>query len=113
MTFSAEFRRQVSDGYEAHLDKFEKMTGTFASVAGRCIVWTPSDNPKELFDNLVDLVYATYGSKFVLLNRSLMTAVNSGDFLTYGLIGRCIIEHGAQLRYYVTEKMLPIIERAS
>lgn len=34
------------------------------------------------------------------LCRSLIRSVNDADFLTYGLVGRSVIEHAAVLRYF-------------
>ena len=67
----------------------------------------------RLFNRYVGMLYAIYLTKYSRLLTSLIEAVNRGDYITYGLVGRSIIEHTATLRYYWDKRLTPIIHAAS
>jgi hypothetical protein len=48
--------------------------------------------------------------KFSTLMQSVITAVNLDDFLTYGLVGRSMVEHTALLRYYHKTQIVPNLQ---
>jgi hypothetical protein len=87
MRFDPAFRQQVSPDFHKNLETFEQLNGWFFEVTTRAVVWNPVEDLPAVFGNHLDLHYIAHGTKFMPLNRSLMAAVNNGDFLTYGLVG--------------------------
>ena len=52
-----------------------------------------------------------YASKFSELTSGLLGAVEQGNYLVYALCGRSLLETTAVLRYYVTRKYKPLLDK--
>ena len=70
----------------------------------------PPGDMRHLFNQYIDLIWATYASKLSALMQSIVVVVNRDDFLTYGLIGRSLIEHASILRYYHKTQIVPKLQ---
>lgn len=113
MKFDPSFRQQVCPQILPLLDRFEEIEATLATLNADTILWQPPEALPDLLDHYLDALFRIYIHKFHVLCQSLIQALNAGNFLIYGLIGRSLIEHTAILRYYVTNKMLPLAQAAA
>lgn len=110
MNFDTTFRQTVPDDLLPLLDEFEEVSALLAKLSTREVYWQPPEEPQRLFSQYIDVLVSIYTNKLSLLSRALIQALNSGDFLSYGMIGRSVFEHTAVLRYYLITKMLPMID---
>ena len=74
---------------------------------------TPQQDPRLVHNMYVRNLVASYASRFSELSNGVLTALKGGDFLVYALCGRALIETTATLRYYVTRKYKPLLDRKS
>lgn len=113
MEFDEGIRRQVRAKVARLLGDFSLAVSELNEKASHQVVWNPpTDDVQVLFNHHVDAVWASHVSKFFLLARSIVESVNGQNFLVYGLSGRSLIEHTAILRYYLSERINPILKRA-
>ncbi len=112
MKFSSAFRQQVSDQLIPLLDRFEEVEHILADEITETLIWQPPSEPSQLVNHYLEMLWVVYVSKYHLLCQSLIQALNAENFFLYGMIGRSLIEHTAILRYYVTGKMLPLVNDA-
>lgn len=111
--FNNNFLQQVDSNFQQLLTQFETMTQDFELNSVTTVILNkPEDNPHQLYDYYLDSLLIVYYNKYAILCQALIQSLNSENYLIYGLIGRAIIEHTAILRYYVTSKMLPLVELA-
>ena len=108
MKFSPAFRQQVPSQLIPLLDRFEEVETILAAETTETVIWQPPSELSQLVNHYLDLLWVVYISKYHLLCQSLIQALNTENFLIYGMIGRSLIEHTAILRYYVSGKMLPL-----
>lgn len=113
----AEFSPQIMTKFDSDLQqlgrRFETITATFHSnCLDTLILVQPKNNPHQLYDYYLAALLKVYFNKYTVLCESLIQVLNAENYLMYGLIGRSIIEHTAILRYYVTGKMLPLVDLA-
>ncbi|ELR96430.1 hypothetical protein [Gloeocapsa sp. PCC 73106] len=102
-----------NDDLQQLFRKFETITSEFQrSCSSTVILVKPENDPHQLYDYYLDALLIVYFNKYAVLCQSLIQSLESENYLMYGLIGRAIIEHTAILRYYVTSKMLPLVEMA-
>ncbi|MGK7945890.1 MAG: hypothetical protein AB4058_15615 [Microcystaceae cyanobacterium] len=112
MKFTKSLRQKIGSELENYLDQLEEITLIFEEM-DQTFLWSPpEDNSHELYDYYLDALVLVYFNKYRILCFSLIQVLNAENYLMYGLIGRAIIEHTAILRYYVTGKMLPLVEKA-
>ena len=109
MKFSAHFRDQAPSSLSPHLDQFETITAALARESNRTILWRPPEDSRALIEHHLDMIWMVYVNKFHVLCQALIQALNSDNFFVYGLIGRSLIEHTAILRYYIHDKMSPLL----
>ncbi len=113
MEFDEDVKAQLRTEIERLLGEFSLAASELTEKASKRVVWNPpTDDIQLLFNHHVDAVWASHVSKFSLLARSIIESVNAQNFLVYGLSGRSLIEHAAILRYYLSDRINPILERA-
>ena len=112
MKFSSAFRNRVASQLIPLLDRFEEVEHILAAEITETLIWQPPSEPSQLVNHYLEMLWVVYISKYHLLCQSLIQALNSENFFLYGMIGRSLIEHTAILRYYVTGKMLPLVNEA-
>lgn len=111
--FHAQILSQFEPEFIPLFNKFEIISREFQLNCTQTVVLIkPENNPHGLYDYYLDSLLLVYFNKYTVLCQSLIQSLNSENYLMYGLIGRAIIEHTAILRYYVTSKMLPLVEMA-
>lgn len=64
---------------------------------------------RETHNNFVKAILASTGTKYVSLSLSLVESVNKYDFMSYALAARSIIEIVATFRYFVRQKIAPVL----
>ena len=110
--FNSIIRHKLGSDLESCLDQLEELTSFFCENE-QTLIWSlPENDPHGLYDYYLDALLVVYLNKYRVLCQSLIQVLNRENYLMYGLIGRAIIEHTAILRYYVTGKMLPLVEMA-
>jgi hypothetical protein len=113
MKFNAQIRQQMAADMGPLLDKFEQITEQLRKNSSITLIWEPlGKDEHDLYDYYLDVLSVVYLNKYYYLCQGLIEALNTESYLIYGLIGRAIIEHTAILRYYLTSKMLPLVEMA-
>lgn len=112
MNFKQEIKGQVHPDVKELLDQFEEATDTLTqkSLLLEVHYKPPKGDIRNLFNQYIDLIWAAYAAKISTLMQSMILAVNRDDFLTYGLIGRSMIEHTAVLRYYHKTQIVPHLQ---
>ncbi|TVQ47707.1 MAG: hypothetical protein EA365_03205 [Gloeocapsa sp. DLM2.Bin57] len=112
-TFNPDFSQILDSELQELLTNFETITQDFESNSQTTVILQkPENNPHKLYDYYLDSLLLVYFNKYAILCQALIQSLNTANYLIYGLIGRAIIEHTAILRYYVTDKMLPLVELA-
>ena len=113
--FSKEIKDQVDNEIQALLAYFADATDKITSESLQHEVpWKQSTgNIQNIFNRHIDLIWAIYTTKFSLLMQSIILAVNREDFLTYGLVGRSIVEHAAVLRHYCKNEIILGVQELS
>ncbi len=113
MQFNAKIKQKVPSHIFPLLKKFEATTEILVENSSKTFLWNPwGKNAHQLYDHYLDALVVVYLNKYSVLCQSLIQSINIENYLLYGLIGRSIIEHTAILRYYITAKMLPLVETA-
>ncbi len=112
MDFKQEIKDHVHPELKKLLDAYVKATDTLTEESLLLEVYykPPEGDSRHLFNQYINLIWTTYIVKFSTLMQSLILAVNRDDFLTYGLIGRSMIEHAAVLRYYHKTQIVPNLQ---
>src|SRR5436853_7400967 len=117
--FSQEVRARAGDASRQFLQATENFVAVCREFSMKHEpIWLVEPGSKAepfptLFNRYVDFLHALYLHKFAALAESLIESVNRGDYLSYALIGRTMIEHTATLRYYWEERLVPVIQSAS
>ncbi|MEO8379519.1 MAG: hypothetical protein ABI779_07625 [Acidobacteriota bacterium] len=94
------------------LANFEEVTKVMATHSATTILWAPPADPGQLLNHYLDVLWWVHVSKFHELCGALIGAVNRGEFIVFGLIGRSLIEHAAVMRYYFKQRLQPTIDEA-
>jgi hypothetical protein len=119
LSFSEEVRTKAGENLTSFLTGVENFLDVCQEFAEKNkAVWVPYYTAKDwpfphLFNHYVDIVLAVSLHKFSSLIATLIESVNRGNYLTYALMGRSMIEHAATLRYYWETRLAPIIQTAS
>lgn len=112
ISFSEEIKARAEPKLQKVLEQFAGATLTLTEKSLQEVPWNPPrGDVRSLFNHYIELLWAAYVVKFSSLMRDVILAVNQGDFLTYGLIGRSMIEHAAVLRYYHTNHIVPRLQQ--
>lgn len=72
---------------------------------------TPSDDPLTRVKQQITVIAELSAAKLQSLCSLVLYSIDQRDWLTYGLAGRSLIEHAATLRYYLREKILPLVPK--
>jgi hypothetical protein len=78
--------------------------------------WNPdtaSEDPRKLHNVYARNLITSYVSRFADLSRGLLSAVEAQNYMVYALAGRSLIEITATLRYYVTQKYKPLLDKGN
>lgn len=111
--FKPDFSQELDSNLQVLLTIFEQITENFEGNSQTTIILEkPENDTHKLYDYYLDSLLIVYFNKYAVLCQALIQSLNTENYLIYGLIGRAIIEHTAILRYYVTDKMLPLVELA-
>lgn len=112
MDFTKEIKNHVIPEMKPLMEEFVKATDLLAekAVSFEIHYKHPEGDVRKLFNRYVDLVWITYLVKFSTLMQSLIQTVNKDDFVTYGLVGRSMIEHSSIFRYYHKTQIVPKLE---
>ncbi len=119
VSFSEEVRTKAGKDLTLFLKGVENFLDVCQEFAEKNkAAWVPYYTAKDwpfphLFNHYVDIVLAVSLHKFSSLIATLIESVNRGNYLTYALTGRSMIEHVATLRYYWEKRLAPIIQTAS
>jgi hypothetical protein len=111
--FSQEIKNKVKPELRSLLEKFAEGTRYLIDVSlEHEVTWIPrhKGDIRKFYNYYIDFVWTAFIAKFSSLERGLISVVNREDFLTYGLIGRAMIENTAVLRHYLREEILPRIQ---
>ncbi len=74
--------------------------------------WRPLiEDPRKLHNMYARNLISCYVSKYADLSRALLSAIDDGNYLSYALCGRALIETTAILRYYLTELYKPLLDK--
>jgi hypothetical protein len=110
--FDESVRNSVPPSHHVLLDNFEQVTEAMCQLSGNQFLWDPPDDPRSVLNHYLDVLWSVHVCKFDELCRALIGAVNRGEFIVYGLVGRSLIEHAAVLRYYFMNRIKPTVEEA-
>src|SRR5258708_18298225 len=110
--FSSEIRGKVDPQTRSIMDTFEKQ-----QVSLRSAIDQQSDHYslssfkdiRETHNNLMQAILASTAAKYVSLSLTLVESANKNDFLTYALAARSIIEIVATFRYFMFNRVKPIV----
>lgn len=107
--FSEKIKGQVDNKMLALLAYFAEATDeiTLKSLQHEVHWGQPPDSIQDIWNYYIDLIWAIYTSKFSWLMQGIILAVNREDFLTYGLVGRSILEHTAVFHHYYKNEITP------
>lgn len=76
--------------------------------------WDPEQRDMRYLHNMYARNLVTcYVSKFSNLTEGLLNAVEQDNYLVYALCGRSLLETTAVLRYYITRKYKPLLDKGS
>ena len=98
----------------AHLkDQLQQSTRHLVNLAeGLEFPWNPNlSDPRQLHNMYARNLITCYVSRFVDLSSGILHAIEAENYLTYALCGRALIETTAILRYYLTEKYRPLLDK--
>jgi hypothetical protein len=92
------------------LTMFRQGTKHLSAMAAKMeVCWNPNEsNPRRLHNLYARNLITCYVAKFAELSSSIIDAVEKGQYLTYALCGRSLIEHAATLRYYALHRYPPL-----
>jgi len=112
MDFKQEIKDNIHPKLKELLDQYVEISDTLSQQSLSLEVYyrLPGGDVRHLFNRYIDLIWATYIAKFSSLMQSVIVVVNRDEFLTYGLIGRSMIEHAAILRYYHKTQIVPNLQ---
>ena len=111
--FNTKIREKIAPDLIDSLANFEEITEFLHQKSEKNLMWSPIDKDSHnLYDHYLEAILTVYINKYYTLCKSLIQVLNEENYLLYGLIGRSLIEHTAILRYYVTGKMVPLVEMA-
>lgn len=110
--FAETIRQRVSPEIRSYLEAFEGFVEQFEQFAEKVdtLCFAPEEDLRLLHNNYVDMIRAVYLVKTTALCKSLADSVNRLDFLAYALIGRSLIEHAANFRYFFREQIAPLVK---
>jgi hypothetical protein len=111
-TFDDSVRNVTLKKHQVLLGNFEQIAKVMHHHSQQRFLWTTSAEPRQLFNNYLDILWSVHVIKFNELCEGLIESVNRGHFLLYGLIGRSFIEHAGTMRYYIKERLQPTIDEA-
>lgn len=79
------------------------------------IAWAPDDaeNLRALHNNYARNIICSYVSRFSMISKGMLTAIETKNFSSYALTGRSLIEITATLRYYVLKKYKPLFDKSN
>ena len=76
---------------------------------------TPFDmrpqDPRRVHNMYVKNLVTCYASKGSELSQGVLDAIDRSNYLIYAVCGRSLLETTATLRYYITEKYRPLLDR--
>ncbi len=119
LSFSEEVRTKAGEKLALFLKGVEDFLDVCREFAEKNkAAWVPDSTTIDLpvppfLNQYVDILLAVSLHKFSSLTATLIESVNRGNYLTYALVGRSLIEHTATLRYYWEKRLAPIIQTAS
>ena len=110
--FSNEIRERVDPQTRSVMDVFEKQLVSLRSTIDQIpdhYSLSAFEDIRETHNNLAKAILSSTGAKYVSLSLAMVEAVNKYDFLMYALSARSIIEIVATFRYFMFNRIKPII----
>jgi hypothetical protein len=110
--FTGEIRDKVDPRTRSIMDTFEKQLISLRSgidQQSEHYSFSPFKDIRETHNNLIKAILASTGAKYVSLSLTIVESVNKHDFLTYALAARSTIEIVATFRYFMFNKIKPIV----
>src|SRR5664280_1893268 len=111
-SFSSEIREKVDPQTRSIMDTFEKQQVSLWSaidLQSEHFSLSSFEDIRETHNNFAKAILASTGAKYISLSLTLVESVNKYDFLTYALAARSIIEIVATFRYFIRNKIKPIL----
>lgn len=113
LEFDKSVRGYTPATHQVLLTNFEEVTKEMQRQSiGHKFIWNRPDEPIPLLNHYLNILWSVHVSKFSELCQALIDAVNRQEFITYGLIGRSLIEHAAVMRYYFRQHIRPMVKDA-
>lgn len=91
------------------VDGFSSISRSLSQSPSDSISVATSDDCLTRIRQQVAVIAAISTAKLRSLCDLILYSIERRDWLTYGMGGRSLIEHAATLRYYLREKILPLI----
>jgi hypothetical protein len=115
MTNLIDFNASVKSGIKPEIkDELPRFVELANDLAQKALVEVSYSDDitdlRKLLNQHIELLWGSYIAKLACLTRNIISAVNQGDFLVYGLLGRSIIENAAVFRFYDMKELFPRIQ---